>query len=273
MPAYQSFFGKVTADPGSVEVRVNLALTNMPDAGNLTRIFETGPWSMYKGDDEYFLTLNSGIPAQPQELARFGDDITQVTVYYSQQAINDKNGQSVVFNPVSYPLGQLLLMYILAPREGALLHAAGIDLHGRGFIFPGKSGAGKSTLARQFAARQELEVLSDDRIVVRKIDGAFQAFGTPWPGEEEIALNKSVPLAGIFFICHGPANKIQEIEPQAALERLLPVTSIPWYDREVLPKILQFCEDLITHIPTFELQFEPGVEVVEFVEEFVSTYQ
>ena len=89
----------------------------------------------------------------------------------------------IVSNPVHYPLDQLLLMYTLAQREGALLHAAGVDIQGQGFIFPGKSGAGKSTLSRQLVVQKELEVLSDDRIVIRKIDGVFQAFGTPWPGD------------------------------------------------------------------------------------------
>jgi hypothetical protein len=161
-------------------------------------------------------------------------------------------------------------MYILARRQGALLHASGLYINGRGYIFPGKSGAGKSTITRQFAVRGDTGLLSDDRIVVRKIDGAFKAYGTPWPGEARIAFNKSVPLAGIFFINHGSANQIKEISPQKALARLLPVTSIPWYDREVMDKILTFCEDLISSVPIYELDFKPSVEVVDVLEQFVS---
>jgi serine kinase of HPr protein (carbohydrate metabolism regulator) len=161
-------------------------------------------------------------------------------------------------------------MYILARRHGALLHAAGIDINGKGYIFPGKSGAGKSTITRQFAALGDTGLLSDDRIVVRKIEGGFKAYGTPWPGEAGIALNKSVPLAGIFFINHGSANRIREITPKEALARLLPVTSIPWYDREVMDRILTFCEDLISSVPIYELDFKPSVEVVDVFERFVS---
>ena len=113
-------------------------------------------------------------------------------------------------------------------------------------------------------------MLSDDRIVAREIDGDFQAYGTPWPGEAGIALNECVPLSSIFFINHGPANRIKEISPQEALARLLPVTSIPWYDREVMEEILTFCEDLISSVPVYELDFKPSIEVVDVFEQFVS---
>ena len=167
-------------------------------------------------------------------------------------------------------MDQILLMYILARKHGALIHAAGIDVHGRGYIFPGKSGAGKSTITEQLAVREDIGLLSDDRIVVRKIDGAFKAYGTPWPGEARIAINKSVPLSGIFFINHASSNRIKKITPGQALKRLLPVTSIPWYDREIMSEILTFCEDLISNVPIYELYFKPSVEVVDVFKKFMS---
>ncbi len=113
-------------------------------------------------------------------------------------------------------------------------------------------------------------MLSDDRIIIRKMDNIFKTFGTPWPGEEGIAINKSVPLSGIFFISHGSDNRIKEIDKKEALEKLLPVTSIPWYDQEIMTKILNFCEDVISNIPAYELYFKPDFEVVDVLEKFAS---
>ena len=62
------------------------------------------------------------------------------------------------------------------------------------------------------------------------------------------------------------AKKAAQIKPRQALDNLVKVTSIPWYDREVMPEILHFCEDLITHVPLFELHFTPGLEAVRFLE-------
>jgi hypothetical protein len=272
-PFYRLFSGKVNNHPGHrpADIRIRLELGGMPATENLERLFDSGQsWSMFRDGDGYCLTLHPPAFEQPFWLARMNRDFTEATVYCSEKLVSRRNGSPVLSNPVSYPLDQILLMYILARRHGALLHAAGIDINGKGYIFPGKSGAGKSTITRQFAALGDTGLLSDDRIVVRKIEGGFKAYGTPWPGEAGIALNKSVPLAGIFFINHGSANRIREITPKEALARLLPVTSIPWYDREVMDRILTFCEDLISSVPIYELDFKPSVEVVDVFERFVS---
>ena len=106
--------------------------------------------------------------------------------------------------------------------------------------------------------------------MVRKIDDAFQAFGTPWSGEAGIAENKNYPLEGIFFIHHGTENSIRNLTPKEAVEKLIPVTSIPWYDEITMSNILLFCEDVVLHVPSYDLYFTPGSEVFNFFERFVS---
>jgi hypothetical protein len=151
-----------------------------------------------------------------------------------------------------------------------LVHAAGININGRCCVFPGRSGAGKSTLSRQFLNGTGAELLSDDRIILRKIDDIFKAFGTPWPGDAGIAENKNFPLYGIFFIHHAGENMIREIKPREAIERLMPVTSIPWYDEKTMSDILSICEDLVFNVPAYDLHFKPDKEVVDYLEKFVS---
>jgi energy-coupling factor transporter ATP-binding protein EcfA2 len=165
-------------------------------------------------------------------------------------------------------------MYILARHRGAVIHAAGIEINGKGFIFAGPSGAGKSTLSRLFNAETGQDntntvVLSDERIVTRKINGRFKAYGTPWHGEEGTTRNKCSPLSGIFFLNHGKENRAKPLQPRQALEKLLKVTSIPWYDREIMSAVLLFCEELLTRVPLFELHFTPGLEAVRFLETWI----
>jgi hypothetical protein len=221
-PVYGSFSGKVNSLLGGrpADIRIRLQLGGMPGTENLEKLFDSGQsWSMFRDGAGYCLSLRPPAFKQPIWLARMNRDFTEATVYCSEKLVSWRNGSPELSNPVSYPLDQILLMYILARRQGALLHAAGIDINGRGYIFPGKSGAGKSTITRQFAALGDKGLLSDDRIVARKIDDDFKAYGTPWPGDAGIACNKSMPLAGIFFINHGSANGIKEITPQEALAR------------------------------------------------------
>ncbi len=270
-PQYESFCRKADEGTAAIDVKIQLELGNIPDTEKHARIFETEEsWTLFRDGDEYFLEFKP--PAcgrEPFWLARMSSDFTRVTLYCGKRLIKRSNGRATVLNPIRYPLDQLLIMYILSQKQGALVHSAGIDIDGRGFIFAGKSGAGKSSLSQQFLARDDIELLSDDRIVIRRVEGAFTAFGTPWPGDAGIAANKSTGLHGIFYISHGDTNTIRVIKPQEALERLLPVTSIPWYDREIMSRVLLICEDLVSNVPVYELAFVPGAEVVDVLTGFI----
>jgi hypothetical protein len=270
-PAYQPFLATVNKDPPAVDIHIRLELGDIPSTEGLVSFFSGQSWSMFQDGDVYYLKSQPPVLREPLWLARFDRDLRQVTVYCSESLIRERDGRTAVSNPVRYPLDMLLLMYILAQNKGMLVHAAAARINGRGFLFPGRSAAGKSTLSRLLVGRRGVELLSDDRIAVRKMDGEFRAFGTPWPGDAGIALNASVPLSGIFFMYHGVNNRITEINKQEALERLLPVTSIPWYDRDIVPGMLSFCEDLVSHVPAFELHFTPSSEVVDLLRELAST--
>jgi hypothetical protein len=176
-----------------------------------------------------------------------------------------------VVNVLRYPLDRILLMYVLGCWEGLIVHAAGLNFQGKGFLFPGKSGAGKTTLSHLFTAREGFEVLSDDRMAVRKTGGAFKCYGTPWPGEARIAVNKGLPLAGIFFLHKSQENMIRKISLPQALARLFPVVSIPWYEKEMVPGFLDFCEDLVSGVPVYDLHFRPDEDCMKYFQEFISS--
>lgn len=272
-PSYKSFFKTVKDHLAlSADIKINLELGNIPQTGSLSKEFDSSEsWSMYRNDNDYYIEFRrTGADNDPLFLAKANHDFTDITVYCGERLIKKTDDNTEVLSPFCYPLDQIILMYFLAHKDGALVHAAGADLHGKGYIFPGKSGAGKSTLSKQFTSKAHMEILSDDRIAVRKTDNIFKTFGTPWPGEGKIAVNKNAPLAGIFFITHGNNNRISEIGPQQALEKLLPVVSIPWYDRKIMTKILLMCESLTSGIPAYELYFKPDTGIADLFEKFIT---
>ncbi len=272
LPAiYKPFHERPNSGGRQISIKVTLELHNMPDTEKMEKTFDTGQsWALFMSKDEYFLALNSSISKEVIWMARFNQSVENITVYCGKTLIDGAGGTTRLSNPISYPLDQLLLMYILAKRQGAIIHASGIGMNNRGYIFPGKSGAGKSTLSRLFICRAGMEMLSDDRVVVRGTDSGFKAFGTPWTGKAEIAENKGLPLGGICFIRQSPGNSIRELTSQEALRRLMPVTSIPWYDENLMSCVVLFCEDLVSKIPAYELQFRPDIGTVDFIENYFS---
>ncbi len=240
-----------------------------PDTSNLETVFDSGlSWSLYRDKNNYIISIYSPAFKSPFRVADVNHTFSEATIYCNEELIQQKDGKAVAINPVCYPIDQILLMHILAPRKGMIIHAAGAGIGGKGFVFPGVSGAGKSTLSYQFSGKKNITLLSDDRIVLRKIDDQFKAFGTPWPGEARVALNKHFPLEGIFFIHHSKEDVIKELKPAEAVKRLMPVSSIPWYDRKAVTDILSFCEDLVSNIPAYELHFKPGKGVADLLEDF-----
>ena len=256
---------------GSVTIEVGIETTKFPDTGPLTKIFDTMElWSMFRDGDEYFwVDATEASPRKPTCIASFQRRTERVTVFCGKQLISEINGKRMVNNPFTHPLDQILIIYALAERYGAMLHACAVELDGKGYILPGRSGAGKSTISRLFAARGH-KLLSDDRVVARKIRDEFYAFGTPWAGDAEIAENRKLPLGGIFFIRQSTENRIEKLTPLGATERLMPVISIPWFDKQTIPAILAFCEELILRIPVYELHFRPEAGAVNLLEEFAA---
>ena len=93
---------------------------------------------------------------------------------------------------------ELLMINYLARGHGVIIHACGIDNNGIGMLFAGESGAGKSTLANLWNQEAGVAVLSDDRTLVRQIDGEWWLFGTPWHGEAKFGSRRGIKLEKSF---------------------------------------------------------------------------
>lgn len=222
-----------------------------PPAG-ARRTFDTGSaWSAYALPDGETAIVMARPAAREAPLlsARFDPEVTRVRIVCSPQLVQEGR----FYNPLRYPLDQLLAMYRLAREGGAIVHCAFLDLGGVGVICPGVSGAGKTTLSRQLEGQPDLRVISDDRAVVRRSDAAYRAYGTPWPGEGGFAKNAHLPLAGIGFIEKSRSPETSPLSPNEALRRLVRVASVPWYDREAAGRVFDGLADLCGRVPTWRL--------------------
>jgi hypothetical protein len=90
---------------------------------------------------------------------------TKATLQMSEECFADLPSPAA---SLEYPVDELLIMYRLTQEPAIELHGSGIvRANGEGNLFVGHSGAGKSTTTRLWTDREEVEVLSDDRIIVR----------------------------------------------------------------------------------------------------------
>ncbi len=254
-PAYRSFTAARHRGPGRVTIPLHIRAAQRLPAPR-TPLFRTESWTISR-DEDYLLALGSpAARSQAALIARFPPALDRLEVTVA-------DGRP---NPIAYPVDQILMMHLLAGRAGCILHAAGLGLGRRGFAFCGCSGAGKSTLARQLHGRGRWSPLSDDRVIVRAIGGGYRLFGTPWPGTGEIAENRSFSCRGLVFLRHAREHRLQRLPGPAALRRLLPVASVPWYDPGPMALVLDFLAALVAQVPAWELSFRPERSVAAFLE-------
>jgi hypothetical protein len=226
-------------------------------------------WNLYRDGMRRSLVHTGFGLEMPMWSANFDFGSDAVEIFCGDVILGRSEGRVVIKSPLRYPLDQLLLAYALAGRGGFILHCAGIIYDGRMWLLAGRSGAGKSTSSRLLLGREGVELVSDDRIVVRRTDAGIYAYGTPWPGDAGIAVNRCAPLGGILFLEKSSDNRIESIAERDAFERLMPVASVPWYEPELLPNVLDFCGEVVAGVPVHQLSFRPDGEATDVLIDFM----
>jgi hypothetical protein len=183
---------------------------------------------------------------------------------------NNKNRSSENLDDDFGPTIELLLMHYLAQARGIILHACGIVIEDKGILFVGESGAGKSTLARLWDQENGVDILSDDRIIVRKQGREFRVYGTPWHGEAAFGSPREARLERIFFLSHGQENSTKEMTGLDPVTRLLTCSFPPLWDPQGMEFALEFFSQIAAHVPFQELSFKPEKSVLALVKKIIT---
>lgn len=151
----------------------------------------------------------------------------------------------------------LRIVYSLAlvQADGLMLHAASLIRDGRAYVFCGPSGSGKTTAAR---LSTDATLLSDELSILRIVNRRVLCFGTPFRGELAMpGVDRGAPVAGIYFLHHGPRHIVTALPPRAAMTRML--RNVLWFvaEPEVTSAIFRVAASIIDTIPSFELSFRP----------------
>ncbi len=153
---------------------------------------------------------------------------------------------------------------VLAPQGGFLVHSASAVRNGKAFLFAGVSGAGKTTITR--VAPADAHVLTDEISYVCKEAGSYYAYGTPFSGElAEPGENLRAPLAAVFLLEQGPANRIDTIGPADATRGLLANILFFAEDPELVQAVFRSAADFVERVPVRRLTFMPDTRVWELI--------
>ena len=150
---------------------------------------------------------------------------------------------------------RIVLTLVLLKNQGFLVHASSLIRNDKGYVFPGKSGAGKTTITRLTPGSI---LLSDELSLIKKINGKFRVYGTPFWSELSIdGENTSISIEDIYFPVQDEKNYVNSIGFSLALEKLLPNVIFYLNDKNLEKKLFNLCIEFISNVSSYELHFLP----------------
>lgn len=155
----------------------------------------------------------------------------------------------------------------LLNHDGMLLHSSAVVVDGFAYLFSANSGTGKSTHTglwlKQFG--DAAYILNDDKPALRRVDGVWYAYGTPWSGKHNISSNVGVPVGGIAILERGNENQIQRCSGEDVVYSLFLQVNRP-RDAHYRIKLLDLLDKLMTQVPVWKLRcnMEPEAAVVAY---------
>jgi hypothetical protein len=242
-------------------VNYPILLNPSPGAPAGSLIFDSGQsWRLFHDQHRMILWVGSRTFI-PRLVGHFSSDYRSGEIYITK---SKREPAKYVF-PLSYPLGELLMTSLLGTGYGIMLHSCGVIDDGNGMVFAGVGSSGKTTTARLWNNNPGVRVINDDHTILRKINDQFRVYGTPWHGQEGIALAEDAPLKKLFILKHAQSNQAERLSPAQAVAAILVRTFAPLWSASAMDFTLQFLDELCHSVPCYELGFIPDQSAVEYV--------
>ena len=255
-------------EPPDLDFKVTVT-KHLPDLPRGRLIFDAshGLWKLYGAESGCLFESPDTHTLEPHIRALISRDFSRIEAWVRPHHARRKHRVGWEPTTIINPLVEVCLVTKLAREGGLLLHAAGVLTEREGCVFTGPSGAGKSTLSDWFAATGAC-VLSDERLLLRKVANEFLMYGTPWVGTSRQAKNQAGRLTALYCIRHGEgAHALRRLPARDVSLFVLRQCFLPHWDHEAMGRTLAFLDDLIERIGCFELAFAKNPDIVDYLEE------
>lgn len=170
-------------------------------------------------------------------------------------------------DPMTQPLGSLLMIYLAHITNGFLIHASGVLDNHRSYIFSAVSGTGKSTMAKLWQT-EGAEIINDDRLWLHRVKDNWFMFNTPmvfYPQKPKMAQADNILLLS--------QSKINNITPIVGIKASMQVMSNciqHFYNQEMTSSHLDSVLDFTSNTSIFNCAFKPDADIVHLIRKTVS---
>lgn len=153
---------------------------------------------------------------------------------------------------------------ILENYNGFFFHSSSLMLDDEAYVFSAVSGTGKSThtaLWRELF-KEKVVMINDDKPIIRKKDGVFYVYGTPWMGKSDIGNNVKAPVKAVYILKRGEKNSAVRIKTGSVFKNILEATVVPT-ERKNMEKLLALLDEFFCSVPLFLLTCNMNIEAAQ----------
>jgi MoaA/NifB/PqqE/SkfB family radical SAM enzyme len=238
-------------------------------------VYRREPWAISRKNDTWYYLGISPKPDDPQlhRIAVFNADYTHAAIYSppsDEVRVREKGFHSLSL----FPTDQIWLAPLLADRNAVLLHSAAVILNGQGLLFVGHSDAGKSTTVTMLKGLPSapetpdvrVEILCDDRNIVRRWDTGWRLHGTWSHGDVPDVSPASAPLRAVLFLHQAPCNEIvpltdrKEIWLRFLATLIKPMVTAAWWEKE-----LDVLQQMVSDVPCYTMHFDKSGNIASIL--------
>ncbi len=164
-------------------------------------------------------------------------------------------------NPLSDPMYESTAVYrkyiynVLRDYDAFFFHCSSIAVDNKAIMFTARSGTGKSTHRNLWLKNfgDKVTVINDDKPIIRRVDGVFYVYGTPWNGKEGFGSNIRVPAHALCFLSRSETNSIGEIGTADVVAKTLNQTVRP-REPELMSNLLELLDGFIRQVHCYDLR-------------------
>jgi len=154
----------------------------------------------------------------------------------------------------------------LVRNEGFILHACALLRHERAYVFTGSEYAGKSAITMMTVEGNT--PMTDELTVIRKEEGVFRAYGTPFWGEfHKGGANTGSEIQKFFFLEKSEQTAIEAMENPQKLKRVIGNILNFAADRHFYNQLLFTLMDFFNQVPAARLHCVPDEKIWEVIDE------
>jgi hypothetical protein len=152
---------------------------------------------------------------------------------------------------------------ILLVQGALILHASLIRWKNEGILFTGRSGIGKSTQASLWAQEAGAEILNGDRTILKKTEGIWQAYGSPYAGSSRIWKNEKAQVKAIVTLEQGRDCSVKRLSGGQAFRCLYAGMTLNTWNPTFMDKAITMISSLGIEIPVYRLTCTPDGRAVK----------